>query len=151
VRYDLPLPLLLLSYLGRTGALRLAEIAELDADLLAACLPDGGGATADRILAVGGRVYSPRSADRVITFAMPPGDAADHLPTVARMAHHDASHVRIVGDGNREGLLDRMELAELLRARTDLTTIVCGDAGTVDDLALGVLCQRTDLVEITSA
>jgi len=150
VRYDLPLPLLLLSYLSRTGALRLAEIAELDVNLLASCLPDGG-ATADGILAVGGRVYSPLAADRVLTFAMPPGNATKQVAAVARMAHHGASHVRIVGDGNREGLLDRMELAELLRARTDLTTIVRGDAGTVDDLALGVLCQRTDLVEITSA
>jgi anthraniloyl-CoA monooxygenase len=152
VRYDLPLPLLLLSYLSRTGALRLAELAELDVTLLASCLPDGGGgATADGILAVGGRVYSPLAADRVVTFAMPPGGAADHVAAVVRMVDRGASHVRIVGDGNREGLLDRMELAELLRARTNLTTIVRGDAGTVDDLALGVLCQRTDLVEIPPA
>jgi anthraniloyl-CoA monooxygenase len=154
VRYDLPLPLLLLSYLSRTGALRLAEIAQLDTTLLASYLPNGNGngsaTAADWILAGGGRVYSPLPADRVLTFAMSPGNAADHLDAVARMAGPDASHIRIVGDGHHEGLLDRMELAELLRARTNLTTIVRGGADAVDDLALGVLCRRTDLVEIAS-
>jgi anthraniloyl-CoA monooxygenase len=166
-RYDLPLHALLVSYLSRTGALALSEIARLNWPLLAGCLPpgnDGGAASsslADRILrqpfisngaSLPTRVYSSLTTqhpDRVRTLTVPPRPAANHLDLAEKLSGQGASHIRLVGEGGRDGLLDRLELAELLRARARVTTIVCGGADAVEDLALGVLCHRTDLVEIS--
>jgi anthraniloyl-CoA monooxygenase len=166
VRYDLPLHALLVSYLSRTGAVSLSEIARLDWPLLAGCLPPGslpgnGGSVADRILSrpfvangasLPTRVYSPLATqhpDQVRTLTVPPGHAAHYLDLAGELVGQGASRIRLVGEGGRDGLLDRLELAELLRAHVGVSTIVRGEA--VEDLALGVLCHRTDLVEIAEA
>ena len=167
-RYDLPLHALLVSYLSRTGALGLAEIARLDGPRLSDCLPSGidgevgAGSVADWILgqpfisngaSLPSRVYSRHSAqdhDNVLTLTVPPGPVADRWEQARLLADQGTTHIRLVGEGGREGLLDRLELAELLRARA-LVTIVAGGADAVEDLALGVLCHRTDLVELTTS
>jgi hypothetical protein len=64
------------------------------------------------------------------------------------MRSQGVSHVRLVGPDDRVSLYARLELAEHLRARTELATVVSGPREASDDLALGVLSGRTDLVEI---
>lgn len=161
VRCDLPLPRLVLSYLTRTGAVTLADLAEIDGALLAGCLPsatsDGAGHSglAERILAAPyrhngssapSRWYRPDGRDGTAPTVAVAGPAG--LDTAVRLVERGATQVRIVGPDDRDALLDRLEFAEQLRARTGVTTIVRGPVGAVDDLALGVLCDRTDLVEI---
>jgi anthraniloyl-CoA monooxygenase len=64
-------------------------------------------------------------------------------------AARGCSHIRLAGPPDREAVLDRLELAEGLRQQAGLVTIVTAPAEFRDDLALGVLCGRTDLADLT--
>jgi anthraniloyl-CoA monooxygenase len=167
-RYDLPLRALVVSYLSRTGAVGLSEIAGLDGSAPAQGTggdTDGGtdcSALADQALSqpftsngtsLRSRVYTPlapQGTGDVLTLTVPTGTVPSQEDLARELAVHGASYVRLVGEGGREGLLDRLELAEALRARTGATTIVRGSADAVEDLALGILSHRTDLVEIAA-
>lgn len=142
VRYDVPLPALLCSYLTRTGALGLGELATLDPGLLAELSP--GGSDPRRIA----DQHAPSLAAAPVTITVPDGDPVGSLDEISRRYGRSTDPVRLVGGDGREAVMDRMELAELLRARTGVTTIVQGMAADAADLALGVLCHRTDHVEI---
>ncbi|WP_432840408.1 FAD-dependent monooxygenase [Dactylosporangium sp. CA-092794] len=137
IRYDAPLPVLLAGYLTRTGALGLSDLARLDPRLVAELAPDG---TDPHDIA--GR-YAPGGDAEPVTVAVPAGG----LDEISGRFGGSATPVRLAGPPGRDAVLDRMELAELLRARA-VTTIVQGTAADVADLALGALCRRTDYVEV---
>ena len=61
-----------------------------------------------------------------------------------------ATKVRLVGPPDRDAVLDRLDAAEQIRAKVQLSTIVTGPADVREDLALGLLSNRTDLVELVS-
>jgi anthraniloyl-CoA monooxygenase len=170
-RFDLPLPQLLLSYLTRTGAITLPAAAAQNAELIGRCL----GTAADRplvgtdlaaaILAQPFGVNGRSAPDRFFRAGQLPAAAlatiehAGGRPTLEQMrstveqgrhwAASGVTHVRLGGPPDREAVLDRLELAEGLRQQAGVVTIVAGPAEFRDDLALGVLCGRTDLADLT--
>jgi anthraniloyl-CoA monooxygenase len=172
-RFDLPLPQLLLSYLTRTGAITLPAAAKHNAGLIAGCLRrDAGlagarvGDVASAILAQPFGVNGSRVPDRIYRG----GDLLDGSvativhdtgrPTLEQMrgaaaqgrdlAARGVTHIRLAGPPDREAVLDRLELAEGLRQQAGVVTIVAAPPECRDDLALGVLCGRTDLAEMTT-
>lgn len=172
-RFDLPLPQLLLSYLTRTGAITLPAAATQNAELIARCLDPGrnpdparGTDLAGAILAQPFGVNGSRVPDRLFRAGTLPDTALATIvhdtgrPTLGQMrgtieqgrhwAARSVTHIRLAGPPDREAVLDRLELAEGLRQHAGVTTIVAGPAEFRDDLALGVLCGRTDLADITS-
>lgn len=171
-RFDLPLPQLLLSYLTRTGAITLPAAAAGNAELIARCLGPGRDQTAVRdtdlaeaILAQPLGVNGCRLPDRLFRTGRLPEAALATIvheggrPTLQQMrgaieqgrhwAARGVTHIRLACLLDREAVLDRLELAEGLRHQAGVTTIVAGPAEFRDDLALGVLCGRTDLAAIT--
>jgi len=171
-RFDLPLPVLLLSYLTRTGAITLPAAAAQNAELVARCLEPAGKPNAvpgtDLAAAILARpfgVNGSRVPDRLFRAGTLPDTAVATIvhdsgrPTLGQMrdavergrhwAARSVSHIRLAGPPDREAVLDRLELAEGLRQQAGVTTIVAGPAEFRDDLALGVLCGRTDLADIT--
>jgi anthraniloyl-CoA monooxygenase len=161
-RIDLPLPQLMLSYLSRTGALTLSSVADLDRALLEQCLPDGSGGawsqgTAELVESIltttrrgDGSLDTTGSIPAVtVTRSAEVRAFDDQVRAVAEGLGTHHTHVRLVGSDDREAILDRLEFAERLRARTPAATIVRGPRTAAEDLALGVLCDRTDLVEIS--
>jgi anthraniloyl-CoA monooxygenase len=166
-RFDLPLPQLLLSYLTRTGAITLPAAAARNAALIAGCLGAEAPARdlADAILTQPFGQNGHLRPDRLFRPGqLPDGELATLVheagrPTLSDMrsavqrgrhwAARGVTHVRLAGPPDREAVLDRLELAEGLRQQAGLATIVTGPAQLRDDLALGVLCGRTDLADLT--
>lgn len=157
-RIGLPLAQLLVSYLTRTGALTLSMVADLNADLIGQCLAQRGlrsslpppGELAEAILARPAAV----AADQTATIRHETGrptlaDMRKRVEEARDLAGRGVSHVRLAGPPDREALLDRLEIAEQIRAHVKVATIVAGPADYRDDLAVGVLCGRTDLAEFS--
>lgn len=163
-RINLPLPQLMVSYLTRTGGLKLPFVVDTNAPLLADCLGRPFHGTDDLVSGVLGqplrrngfahpsRVFS--GEDPVPTLTIVEQLEADDLPGLVRqarsMAESGATQIRLTGPSGRDAVLDRLDAAEQIRAQVHLSTIVCGPADVREDLALGVLCNRTDLVELAS-
>ncbi|MBK5305408.1 MAG: FAD-dependent monooxygenase [Frankiaceae bacterium] len=155
LRMDNPLPQLLLSYLSRTGAVPLAAIASDNADLVRQCLPgaDGGDLTA-AILATPfeehpHRVVTAPDAATLVVDSTPTLDSLRAtVEQVRDLAATGTTLVRLTGAPGADAVLDRLDLAEHIRAGAKLPTVVAGTESTRDTLALGVLTGRTDLVEI---
>ncbi|MEA2682595.1 MAG: anthraniloyl-CoA monooxygenase [Chloroflexota bacterium] len=168
LRRDLPLARVLVSYLTRTGAVTLPMLVAQNQPLLESALGSSlrtvdAAAVAESILAQpymangrslpGRRFVPPATDDATATIevktAQPTlAELRSSVDRVAGMRSQGVSHVRLVGPDDRVSLYARLELAEHLRARTELATVVSGPREASDDLALGVLSGRTDLVEI---
>jgi len=158
VRIGLPLAQLLVSYLTRTGALTLAMVTDLNAGLITQCLSQRGlssplprpGELADAILAQPAEVSAGQMATIVHEAGRPtPADMRGRVEEARDLAGRGVSRLRIAGPPDREALLDRLEIAEQVRAHVRVTTVVAGPADCRDDLAVGILCGRTDLAELS--
>ena len=166
-RIDLPMAQLMLSYLTRTGALTLATVARTNPELIASCLPDEafpGDDLAGRVLNRPlhtarvdhpSRVFDDTLADSVPTVVIDEthlgsADVRHHLTRATRLVADGAACVRLAGPGERDAILGRLDVAEQLRAQAPVATIVRGPLTARDDLALGVLSNRTDLVEFAT-
>lgn len=173
-RFDLPGPRLLVGYLTRTGAVTLPRLGSSDAELVARCLhllggrerTRGHGDLAGRVLrqpfAHAGQVVPGRVVDHegtatgtheVVTLDIDGvrawSPAAQPLVDEARrVVTGTGALVRLAGPADRPALLERLDVAEQLRLVAGASTIVQGPGSARDDLALGVLAGRTDLVEI---
>lgn len=161
-RIDLPLSQLMVSYLTRTGGLKLPFVVETNAPLLADCLGSRFDGTDDLVTSAlalplrrngfdhPNRVFT--DADPVPTLTIADQLEADDLPGLVgqarSIAESGATQVRLIGPPGRDAVLDRLDAAEQIRAQVDLSTIVSGPADVREDLALGLLCNRTDLVEL---
>lgn len=163
-RFELPLSQLMVSYLTRTGGLKLPLVVDTNGPLLADCLGrrfDGTEDLVSRVLAEPLRRNGFDHPTRLFTDAEPVPTLtiadqleADDLPGLVgqarSIAESGATQVRLVGPPGRDAVLDRLDVAEQIRAKVDLSTIVSGPADVREDLALGLLCNRTDLVEVAS-
>ena len=153
LRIDEPLPQVLLSYLSRTGAVPLAALAADNAELIDQVLP--GVRDADAILATpfeehSGRVVSELDAPTLVIDATPTLDSLRAtVEHACALAAHGASILRVAGAPGAGAVLDRLDVAEHVRAGAKVSTVVVGSAAERDALALGVLTGRTDLVEIS--
>jgi anthraniloyl-CoA monooxygenase len=172
-RVDLPLPQLFLSYLSRTGATRLSDLASTNGELVADCMrafagiEPCGGDIAEQVLAqpfqwndhsLATRVVDEAtlSKDRTVATlpiedARPWSEESQRLVARARgLADDGVSLVRLTGPPERRALLDRLDVAEQLRLQAGVSTIVAGPSPAREDLALGLLAGRADLVEVPS-
>jgi anthraniloyl-CoA monooxygenase len=79
----------------------------------------------------------------------PWSEEADELvERCSRFRRGGAAGVRLEGPSDRPAVLDRLALAERIRLHAGLVTVVAGPAETLDDLADGVIAERTDLVAV---
>ena len=153
LRIDEPLSQVLLSYLSRTGAVPLAAIAADNAELIDQVLP--GVRDAKAILATpfeghASRVVCGLDAPTLRIEGSPTLDSLRTTVEQARtLAAGGASLLRLAGPPGFGAVLDRLEVAEHVRAGAKVSTVVAGSEAERDALALGVLTGRTDLVEIT--
>lgn len=153
LRIDEPLAQVLLSYLSRTGAVPLAAIAEGNPELVDELLP--GVRDADGILATPfedhlGRVVNGIDAPTLVVEGSPTLDSLRACVEQARaLAADGATVLRLTGAPGAGAVLDRLDVAEHLRAGAKVATVVVGAPGERDALALGVLTGRTDLVQIS--
>ena len=163
-RIDLPLPQLMVSYLTRTGGVKLPFIVDTNAALLADCLGRRFSGIDDLVT---GALSLPMRRDG---FAHPTrlftdSDSAPTLKVAGQLVADDlvglvgqacsiaakgSTKIRLVGPPDRDAVLDRLDAAEQIRAKVHLSTIVTGPADVREDLALGLLSNRTDLVELVS-
>ena len=168
LRRDLPLARVLVSYLTRTGAVTLPMLVAQNQPLLETALGSSlrtvdAAAVAESILAqpyiANGRSQPSRrfvptqAGDATATIELTTSQTTlaelrSYVDRVADLGSQGVSHVRLVGPDDRDSLYARLELAEHLGARTQVSTVVSGPREASDDLALGVLSGRTDLVEI---
>jgi anthraniloyl-CoA monooxygenase len=88
----------------------------------------------------------------VTTIHDPWGEQADELvERCRRLRSGGAAGVRLEGPPDRPAVLDRLALAERIRLDAGLVTVVAGPAEMLDDLADGVIAERTDLVAVVAA
>jgi anthraniloyl-CoA monooxygenase len=163
-RINLPLSQLMVSYLTRTGALKLPGVVKSNAALLADCLGrrfDGIDDLVDGTLAQPlyrngfghpSRVFHETIPAPTLTIAssLRVEDMQGLVSRAQSIAESGAAQIRLVGPPCRDAVLDRLDAAEHIRACVDLPTIVSGPVEVREDLALGRLSNRTDLVEFTS-
>jgi anthraniloyl-CoA monooxygenase len=159
-RVDAPLPVIMLSYLTRTAALSLTEIAAVNPKLISRCLA-GHMADADPVEAalslpgVGrpSRVCSPQDTAGLSDLTVDAPPTLEAMRAALARGHElraaGATSVRLVGPAGSAALLDRLEVAEQLRAHAGVSTVVTGRPSDREALAMGVLTSRTDLVEIS--
>jgi anthraniloyl-CoA monooxygenase len=77
------------------------------------------------------------------------GTKADGLADqVAGQLAGGAAAVRLTGPGDRDAVLDRLDLAERLRLQLGAITIVRAPERCRADLAAGLVSARTDLIDI---
>jgi anthraniloyl-CoA monooxygenase len=159
LRIDEPLHQVLLSYLTRTGAVPLTALAEANPDLLRQFLPgvplDAN--LADAVLAIpfegsAGRVVPTPEGDDITTVEVPVSPTlaslratVEHVRDLTTRGVHTA---RLTGPAGADAVLDRLDVAESLRAGAKVTTVVVAPHHDRDVLAVGVLTGRTDLVEV---
>jgi anthraniloyl-CoA monooxygenase len=149
MRFDLPLPQLLLSYLTRTGAITLPAAKAQNPDLVAQCQALMNGGVPDRLVRAAD-VRPSAMATIVHESGRPTLDQVRSRVRQARdLASRGVSHVLVTGPPDREAVLDRLEIAEGLRCQAGVTAIVASPANLRDDLELAILCGRTDLAELS--
>lgn len=135
LRIELPLPQLMLSYLTRTGALSLGAVTATNRELV------------DECRALARRLETAPAQAPVVEVTSTDIDV--HVDAAAELAKAGATSVRLTGPSDRDAVTDRLDVAERVRARYGVTTIVHGTAEASDHLTLGLLTDRTDHVEIT--
>ena len=154
LRIDVPLPQLLLSYLTRTGAVTLAMAHETNQELIGQCLPAGVTEPAELADQSSRRwADSQHREAQTHTVHLVGGAssvAADQLvEEVLDLTARGVTRVRVLGPGDRDAVLDRLEFAERLGAQTKVRTAVAGTAETRDTLLLGLLTGHTHHLEIS--
>lgn len=140
-RLGMPLPRLLLSYLTRTGAFDLAQLVATNRDLVEHAV---GSANFDDLAA---RVLSQRGSDSEDITVAADGVApwsAESAELVSSLSRSGSAVVALTGHDDRAAILDRIDLAEQIRLSTSARTVVVGPAAAAEDLAIGVLTDRTD-------
>ena len=163
-RIDLPLSQLMVSYLSRTGGVKLPFIVNTNAALLADCLGRRFSGIDDLVtgtlalpLQRNGFVHPTRlftdsdsAPSLMVAEKLEADDLLGLVGQACSIAASGATKVRLVGPPDRDAVLDRLDAAEQIRAKVQLSTIVTGPADVREDLALGLLSNRTDLVELVS-
>lgn len=169
-RLDVPIHQLLVSYMTRAGKVPLVRFAETTPAVVLNALTEYLGErvtevpAADRLLALvvdaplslGGVTYPSRqpalpagTADLEFADADawgPKGDAV--VAAAAEAVAAGATVVRVIGPGDRDALLARLDLAERLRGDT-VPVAVNGSEAARADLVAGLLAGRTDLITIS--
>lgn len=167
-RMQLPVNQLLVSYMTRAGKVSLARFAETTPGVVQRSLAEYSGRSPGRIAGddlVDWVISQPLPLDHAVVpnRASPPGgriadievtepDAwgakADGLvDQVAGQLADGAVTVRLTGPGNRDAVLDRLDLAERLRLQLGATVIVRAPERCRADLAAGLVSARTDLID----
>jgi anthraniloyl-CoA monooxygenase len=152
-RYDLPLAVLLFSYFTRTGSVGFERLARSNPDVVEAVLeklprPDAGSplGTADDPLA--GRVLD--RADLGSNFSTVRCDGVTPWSERSHglIAGVDGLGAILEGDGRRQAVLDRFDVAEELRKVTRSPVAVAVPADALDDAATAIAAHRADYVVI---
>ncbi|AEA28436.1 monooxygenase FAD-binding protein [Pseudonocardia dioxanivorans CB1190] len=162
-RMHLPVEQLMVAYMSRAGNVPLDRFARSSPDVVGPALrqyaggrphvdPAGGDLTGwvlGRPLTHGGRRFADRTT--VPTLARIESDlddpwSPDGDAVVARARATDG--VLLAGPATRPALLTRLDLAERVRLETGTLTAVEGPAALRDDLAVGLVSGRTDLVAL---
>ena len=169
-RLDLPVNRLLVAYMTRAGKVSLIRFAETSPQVVSSALAEYAGGqrpsglpAGDQLISIvlaqplrhSGAIYPDRLsmpqgriAEIEFTEANPWGPKGDDA--LDRLRHHamaGAAAARITGPGDRDDLLNRLELGERLRGH-GLPVIVRGPREYLPDLAAGLVAGRTDLIEI---
>ncbi|HEX9352478.1 MAG TPA: FAD-dependent monooxygenase [Streptosporangiaceae bacterium] len=167
-RMHLPVNQLLVSYMTRAGKVSLPRFADSTPQAVRQSLADYAGAGA-------GQVTGDDVVDWVISQPLPldhgivprrtsplPGPVADVevsepdawgttadglVGQVAGLLAGGAAAVRLTGPGDRDSVLDRLDLAERLRLDLGATVIVRAPDRYRADLAAGLVSARTDLID----
>lgn len=169
-RMRLPVNQLLVSYMTRAGKVSLTRFAESTPQVVHRSLADYSGAAP-------GHLAGDDLVNWVISQPLPPGQAvvpdrasrpggavpdlevtepdawgakADGLvDQVASWLADGAAAVRLTGAGDRDSVLDRLDLAERLRLKLGATVIVRAPDLYRADLAAGLVSGRADLIDLT--
>ena len=167
-RMHLPVNQLLVSYMTRAGKVSLARFAESTPQVVQRSLADYSGTAPGRLAGddlvnwvisqplplghavVPGRASRPGGTvpDLEVTEPDAWGAKADGLvDQVASWLADGAAAVRLTGAGDRDSVLDRLDLAERLRLKLGATVIVRAPDLYRADLAAGLVSARTDLID----
>jgi anthraniloyl-CoA monooxygenase len=167
-RMHLPVNQLLVSYMTRAGKVSLARFAESTPQVVQRSLADYSGAAPGHLagddlvdwvisqpLPLGHAVVPGRASlpggtvpDLEVTEPDAWGAKADGLvDQVASWLADGAAAVRLTGAGDRDSVLDRLDLAERLRLKLGVTVIVRAPDLYRADLAAGLVSARTDLID----
>jgi anthraniloyl-CoA monooxygenase len=167
-RMHLPVNQLLVSYMTRAGKVSLARFAESTPQVVQRSLADYSGAAPGHLagddlvdwvisqpLPLGHAVVPGRASlpggtvpDLEVTEPDAWGAKADGLvDQVASWLADGAAAVRLTGAGDRDSVLDRLDLAERLRLKLGATVIVRAPDLYRADLAAGLVSARTDLID----
>ncbi|HZZ51628.1 MAG TPA: FAD-dependent monooxygenase [Pseudonocardia sp.] len=158
-RMHLPAQQLMVAYMSRAGNVPLARFAQTSPDVVGRALEQYGGERPegdltnwvfDRPLVHEGlRIPSRTSVPELTRLASdlddPWSPEGDLLVARAR----DCQGVLLTGPAARSALLTRLDLAERVRMETGTLTAVEGPAALRDDLSVGLVSGRTDLVALT--
>lgn len=171
-RTQLQVDRLLVAYMTRAGKVPLARFAESAPSVVRAALADYGGSASEppasldaetmatwviqQPFAAASEIAPTRIAakldalDLEVTEVDAWGSKADGLVATALRAVGDGTgHVRVTGAGDRDSVLNRLNLAERLRLETSATVIVRAGADHRHDLVAGLVAGRTDLIDMT--
>ncbi len=167
-RMHLPVNQLLVSYMTRAGKVSLARFAESTPQVVQQSLADYCGATPGHVTGdelvdwvirqplpldhgvVPDRAAPLRGPVAEVEASAPDawGATADGLvDRVARVLAGGAAAVRLTGPGDRDSVLDRLDLAERLRLDLGAAVIVRAPDRYRADLAAGLVSGRTDLID----
>jgi anthraniloyl-CoA monooxygenase len=167
-RMHLPVNQLLVSYMTRAGKVSLARFAETTPEVVRRSLTEysggrSGGVAGDDV--IDWVISQPLPLDQTVTpnrAVRPGGPIADVEVTepdawgakadglvdqVAGQLADGAVAVRLTGPGDRDAVLDRLDLAERLRLQLGATVIVRAPGRCRADLAAGLVTGRTDLID----
>jgi len=155
----------------RAGKVSLARFAETTPQVVQRSLAEYSGSSAGRVACdnmVDWVISQPLPLDHAVVpnRASPPGgligdvevtepDAwgtkADGLvDQVAGQLADGVAAVRLTGPGDRDAVLDRLDLAERLRLQLGAVTIVRAPERCRADLAAGLVSARTDLIDLSA-
>jgi anthraniloyl-CoA monooxygenase len=170
-RMHLPIHQLLVSYMTRAGKVSLPRFAETAPQVVQRALgeyhpaPAGQLSTQEDLLGwivrqplrVGDSRYPTRAsapggavAAIEVTEFDPWGAKADSLLDLASaQLASGATAVRLTGGGDRDAVLDRLDVGERIRLQLGGTVIVQAAEQYLPDLAGGLLAGRTDLIDTT--
>jgi anthraniloyl-CoA monooxygenase len=170
-RTQLPVNQLLVSYMTRAGKVSIERLDVTAPEVVrrslaefnpAGVLPSSGGDPAAwacaQPLRVGGGTVERRDAcpaTPVVDLTAPTGDpwsaAGDELVRQAKLVMDGGSSIlRLTGAGDRDAVLDRLDLAERLRLDLGATVITRAPDKYLQDLAAGLISARTDLIELVA-
>jgi anthraniloyl-CoA monooxygenase len=168
-RMHLPVNQLLVSYMTRAGKVSLTRFAETTPQVVQRSLAEYSGASPGRVACddmVDWVLSQPLPLDRAVVpnrASQPGGLIADVevsepdawgtkadglVDQVAGLLAGGVAAVRLTGPGDRDAVLDRLDLAERLRLQLGAIMIVRAPERCRADLAAGLVSARTDLIDI---